>query len=70
MFLDLGSSCPRLDKYETLFTEYDRVRDSISIFYALIIAFCQKAIVVMQRSGKCVFHYDLTAKTHHFILQG
>jgi hypothetical protein len=55
MFLDLGSSCPRLDKYQTIFSQYDRVRDSISIFYAVIIEFCQKAIEVMQRGGKCLF---------------
>jgi hypothetical protein len=55
MFLDLGSCCPRLDKYKTLFNQYDRVRDSISTFYATIVAFCQKAIVVMQRSGQCFF---------------
>lgn len=71
MFLDLGSSCPRLDKYKTLFSQYDRVRDSISIFYAVIISFCQRAIVVMQRSGRCIsFPLQLGSKNSSVHITG
>ncbi|KAN0068786.1 ankyrin [Elaphomyces granulatus] len=43
--------CPRLSEYEKLFGGSERLQGALSDFYATIVTFCSKALLVIQEKG-------------------
>ncbi|KAN0066982.1 ankyrin [Elaphomyces granulatus] len=43
--------CPRLSEYEKLFGGSERLQGALSDFYATIVTFCSKALLVVQEKG-------------------
>ncbi|KAF2190029.1 hypothetical protein K469DRAFT_22338 [Zopfia rhizophila CBS 207.26] len=43
--------CPRLSEYEKLFPASPRLQQALSDFYAVVVVFCSKALMVVQEKG-------------------
>ncbi|KAH8712110.1 hypothetical protein GQ44DRAFT_661085 [Phaeosphaeriaceae sp. PMI808] len=47
----LSTYCPRVSEYEKLFPTSARLQEAISVFYAIVVKFCLKALGVVQEKG-------------------
>ena len=48
----VNSYCPRLQLYKDIFNDFQRFRDAVDDFYAIVIEFCTEALKIMQGRGR------------------
>jgi hypothetical protein len=49
----LGTLCPRLSEWQSLFPHDVRLQRALDAFYAAVIRFCTRAVQVLDRTGMC-----------------
>jgi len=47
----INKYCPRLQAYKEIFNEFQRFRDAVDDFYAIVIVFCTEALKSVQGKG-------------------
>ena len=47
----VNNYCPRLEQYKEIFNEFQRFRDAVDDFYAIVIVFCSEALKIVQGKG-------------------
>lgn len=51
-YLDqVNNYCPRLEQYKEIFNEFQRFRDAVDDFYAIVIVFCSESLKIVQGNG-------------------
>ncbi len=51
-FMKLGTLCPRLSEWQSLFPNSAALQKVLDAFYATVIQFCRRAVQVLGRTGK------------------
>ena len=56
-FMDqVNNYCPLLQGYRDIFNEFQRFRDAVDDFYAIVIVFCTEALKIVQGKGSFIFY--------------
>ena len=60
----VNNYCPRLEQYKEIFNEFQRFRDAVDDFYAIVIVFCSEALKIVQGKGSICFSLFLKTKLY------